>query len=132
MAQILDPIPNDRNGDLLCCYINATSNIQIARICNIPNWYFERVVFPGQRLVFEALPEAQLEIHTGMMASSILSDTIPCERLCIQPETTDSNDSAAKPVAVETETKQVLELAPKPIASAPGFLEAVNLSVNFC
>ncbi|MBW4648170.1 MAG: DUF1830 domain-containing protein [Kastovskya adunca ATA6-11-RM4] len=132
MAQILDPIPNDRNGDLLCCYINATSNIQIARICNIPNWYFERVVFPGQRLVFEALPGAQLEIHTGMMASSILSDTIPCERLCTQPETTDSNGSAAKPVAVETETKQVLELAPKPIASAPGFLEAVNLSVNFC
>lgn len=132
MAQILDPIPNDRNGDLLCCYINATSNIQIARICNIPNWYFERVVFPGQRLVFEALPEAQLEIHTGMMASSILSDTIPCERLCIQPETTDSNGSAAKPVAAETETKQALELAPKPIASAPGFLEAVNLSVKFC
>ncbi|MGL6284498.1 MAG: DUF1830 domain-containing protein, partial [Microcoleaceae cyanobacterium] len=57
--------------------------IQIARVTNLPNWYFERVVFPGQRLVFEALPIALLEIHTGMMASSILSDKIPCDRLRI-------------------------------------------------
>ncbi|RUR85175.1 hypothetical protein PCC6912_12910 [Chlorogloeopsis fritschii PCC 6912] len=55
----------------------------MARISNIPNWYFERVVFPGQRLVFEAPSEAQLEIHTGMMASAILSDKIPCDRLAI-------------------------------------------------
>jgi hypothetical protein len=83
MAQILDPIPADRPGHILCCYVNATSKIQIARISNIPNWYFERVVFPGQRLVFEAFSEAVLEIHCGMMASAILSDKIPCTRLQI-------------------------------------------------
>lgn len=83
MAQILDPLPSDAAGKILCCYVNATSQIQIARITNISNWYFERVVFPGQRLVFEALPIALLEIHTGMMASSILSDRIPCDRLRI-------------------------------------------------
>ncbi|PSB23390.1 hypothetical protein C7B69_14655, partial [filamentous cyanobacterium Phorm 46] len=60
--------------------------IQIARICNIPNWYFERVVFPGQRLVFEAMRAAALEIHTGMMASAILSDKIPCDRLQINED----------------------------------------------
>lgn len=86
MAQIFDPVPNTEKTPLLCCYVNATSQIQVVRITNIPNWYFERVVFPGQRLVFEALPEAFLEIHTGMMASSILSDTIPCERLRISEE----------------------------------------------
>ncbi len=83
MAQILDPLPPEQSGTILCCYVNATSKIQVARISNIPNWYFERVVFPGQRLVFEAPPEAQMEIHTGMMASAILSDTIPCIRLAI-------------------------------------------------
>ncbi|MGL5510778.1 MAG: DUF1830 domain-containing protein [Microcoleaceae cyanobacterium] len=83
MAQILDPLPSDAAGKILCCYVNATSQIQIARVTNLPNWYFERVVFPGQRLVFEALPIALLEIHTGMMASSILSDKIPCDRLRI-------------------------------------------------
>jgi Domain of unknown function (DUF1830) len=83
MAQILDPLPPEQSGTILCCYVNATSKIQVARIPNIPNWYFERVVFPGQRLVFEAPREAQMEIHTGMMASAILSDTIPCLRLAI-------------------------------------------------
>jgi hypothetical protein len=84
MSQIFDPVPSDQSEQILCCYVNATSKIQIARISNIPNWYFERVVFPGQRLVFEAIADAQLEIHTGMMASAILSDTIPCDRLKLQ------------------------------------------------
>jgi hypothetical protein len=83
MAQIFDPVPENAADPLLCCYVNATSQIQVVRITNIANWYFERVVFPGQRLVFETIREALLEIHTGMMASAILSDTIPCQRLCI-------------------------------------------------
>jgi hypothetical protein len=51
------------------------------------------VVFPGQRLVFEAMPKALLEIHTGMMASAIISDTIPCERLIM--EMPDGNANSA-------------------------------------
>ena len=86
MAQILDSLPPDQPNYLVCCYVNATSKIQIARIANISNWYFERVVFPGQRLVFEAPPDSVLEIHTGMMASAILSDKVPCERLCLVEE----------------------------------------------
>jgi hypothetical protein len=86
MAQILDPLPFDSSEQILCCYVNATSKIQVVRITNIPNWYFERVVFPGQRLLFETPVGAQMEIHTGMMASAILSDTIPCDRLRIQAE----------------------------------------------
>jgi hypothetical protein len=84
MSQIFDPLPADSSDQILCCYVNATSKIQVARITNIPNWYFERVVFPGQRLVFEALPHAHLEIHCGMMASAILADTLYCDRLRIE------------------------------------------------
>jgi hypothetical protein len=94
MSQILDPVPSDRPNHILCCYVNATSKIQIARITNISNWYFERVVFPGQRLIFEALPEALLEIHTGMMASAILSDTIPCDRLMIGKPNDNQNETS--------------------------------------
>lgn len=90
MAQIIDALPSDDDPALLCCYANVTSKIQIARITNVPNWYFERVVFPGQRLMFEAVATAQLEIHTGMMASAILSDTISCEKLAVES----SDDSA--------------------------------------
>ena len=96
MAQILDPLPPNNQNHLLCCYVNATSQIQIARISNIPNWYFERVVFPGQRLVFEAMAEALLEIHTGMMASAILSDTIPCDRLCVEESGSSASNSKAE------------------------------------
>jgi Domain of unknown function (DUF1830) len=83
MAQLIDPVPSNQTNLICCCYTNASSKIQVARITNIPNWYFERVVFPGQRLLFEALPQGHLEIHTGMMASAILSDTIPCTQLQI-------------------------------------------------
>ncbi len=86
MAQILDPVSSEDADILLCCYVNVTSKIQIARITNVSDWYFERVVFPGQRLLFESPVSGNLEIHTGMMASAILSDTIPCERLAIDNE----------------------------------------------
>ncbi|PZV08710.1 MAG: hypothetical protein DCF22_19780 [Leptolyngbya sp.] len=86
MAQIFDPLPSEQRSVITCCYVNATSRIQIARITNMPNWYFERVVFPGQRLIFETMPESLLEIHSGAMASAILADTIPCDRLQIEDE----------------------------------------------
>lgn len=86
MAQILAPLPSEHSGKLLCSYVNATNLIQVIRITNIPNWYFERVIFPGQHLLFEALPNAQLEIHMGMMVSAILSDKIPCNCLRINEE----------------------------------------------
>ncbi len=113
MAQILDPIPPEQSERILCCYVNVTSKIQIARISNIANWYFERVVFPGQRLVFEAPLEGQLEIHTGMMASAILSDTIKCDRLAIDEENrelkkdsnTDSNSVNKKETLQTINTK---------------------------
>ncbi|BAY28334.1 hypothetical protein NIES2107_01610 [Nostoc carneum NIES-2107] len=104
MAQILDPLPPEQSGTILCCYVNATSKIQVARISNIPNWYFERVVFPGQRLVFEAPKEAQMEIHTGMMASAILSDTIPCVRLAINEDGTYELGSSSS-VAIDSINK---------------------------
>ncbi|HEY9872917.1 MAG TPA: DUF1830 domain-containing protein, partial [Candidatus Obscuribacterales bacterium] len=68
----------------------------------------ERVVFPGQRLVFEAVPDAHLEIHTGMMASAILSDTIPCDRLWIN-ETNDLTTVLPKPSKEQTDNKQTWE-----------------------
>jgi hypothetical protein len=74
-------VVNSYLAPILCGYANTTSKIQIVRITNVPNFFFERTVFPGQKIVFEALPSAQLEIHTGMMASAILSDIVACADL---------------------------------------------------
>lgn len=65
----------------ICCYVNTSDRIQIIKISNIPNWYFERAISPGQRLVFEAPLAGKLEIHTGMMVTAIISDTIDCQDL---------------------------------------------------
>ena len=119
MAQILDPLPSNSDGQILCCYVNATSQIQIARISNIPNWYFERVVFPGQRLMFEALPEALLEIHTGMMASSVLSDTVPCDRLQM-------NQGPFSTISPAQNLKRVSAARPKPEKKAEPALSAAD------
>lgn len=69
------------NSKILCHYTNLTAQFQIIRVSNIPDCFFERTVIPRGSIIFEALPEAQLEVHTGDMASSILSDVIPCSQL---------------------------------------------------
>ena len=45
------------------------------------HWYFEKVVFPGQRLIFEAPLLGRLEIHSNDPIGSIKSETIPCSEL---------------------------------------------------
>ena len=78
MPQSITP---DKSKFVLCCYVNATAHTEIVRITNIAHWYFERVVFPGKRLIFEAPATAKLEIHTGTAISSILTETIDCQHL---------------------------------------------------
>jgi hypothetical protein len=82
MAQTSTSPPEHGSNHILCYYENATSQVQIARIVNIPNWLFERVVFPRQRLLFEALPEALLEVRNS--TSTSLLDQIPCLRLQVR------------------------------------------------
>ncbi|HEY9796672.1 MAG TPA: DUF1830 domain-containing protein [Leptolyngbyaceae cyanobacterium] len=74
-------LASEYSDRVLCFYINTTSRIQIIRITNIPHLFWERVVFPGQRVMFEAVTEAQLEINTSESGSTILSDIIPCQQL---------------------------------------------------
>ena len=78
---MLSSIENTTQKPAICCYVNTSTHVEIIRITNIRNWFFERVLFPGQRVVFEAPLTARLEIHTGMAISSILSETIDCQEL---------------------------------------------------
>ncbi len=68
---------------ILCCYTNDTDQHQIIRISNIPCWFLERAVFPGQSITFRAFSDGLLEIHTGVFSGSILSDLIPCDQLLL-------------------------------------------------
>jgi hypothetical protein len=68
---------------VLCCYENHKSIMQVIRSTSseIPSWHLERVVFPGQRLMFYAPLTAKLQIYNANMAGNLLSDTVPCDRL---------------------------------------------------
>ena len=76
-------LASERELQILCFYINTTSRHQIIRITNIPNWYLERIVLPGQRLMFYAPTEAKLEIHTSETVTAIVTDVIPCQQLSV-------------------------------------------------
>lgn len=64
---------------ILCFHINATNRIQSIRVKTIANTLFERVVFPRERLIFEATPEAYLEIYSSNEDYII----VPCQQLTI-------------------------------------------------
>lgn len=66
---------------VFCCYVNVTLQLQFIRITNIPHFYLERVVFPGERLLFEAVPDAQLEIYSREIRSRLVS----CYHLRVTP-----------------------------------------------
>jgi hypothetical protein len=66
---------------ILCFYKNTTSQIQIARISNIGKYCFEQIVFPGEKMLFEAVPEAELEIHMESTTGGILANKILCSNL---------------------------------------------------
>lgn len=84
MTSAFPPLPSNGFDRILCYYVNSTTQIQKARIANIPNWLFERVVFPRQRLLFEALPEGLLEIHTCSGEGEAVFCQIPCLQLQVQ------------------------------------------------
>ncbi|MEG4317659.1 MULTISPECIES: DUF1830 domain-containing protein [unclassified Microcoleus] len=84
MNLTLTQVISERDTRILCWYLNTTNQVQIARITNIPNWYFERTVFPGERFLFEALPEAQLEVCRCAQTGAIVCERILCDRLRVQ------------------------------------------------
>ena len=68
-------------NQILCCYANVTNQIQMVRLTNTANFDLERIIFPGQRLMFESLLNAQLEIYKLTTSTPILLDKITCKWL---------------------------------------------------
>ncbi|MGG6266103.1 DUF1830 domain-containing protein [Leptolyngbya sp. AN03gr2] len=66
---------------ILCYYTNQSQRIQQIRLQNNPHLILDRIVFPGEKFMFEALPEGLLEIYTCTATGLQLLQTIACERL---------------------------------------------------
>lgn len=81
MTIALDRLPKKQFQTILCFYVNSTHKIQIARISNPKNKYWERTVFPGERFLFEAIPEAELEIHQTLENGEVRCGRLLCKDL---------------------------------------------------
>ena len=66
---------------IICYYKNQGSFIQVARIINVKDWYFERTIFPGDRLLFKSFPDAVLEIYVSMNCGIVLLEKMRCTDL---------------------------------------------------
>ncbi|MGK7922417.1 MAG: DUF1830 domain-containing protein [Trichodesmium sp.] len=81
MTIALDRLPKKQGQKILCFYVNTNRKMQIARISNVKNEYWERAVFPGERFLFEAIPEAELEIHQTVENGEIRCERFLCKSL---------------------------------------------------
>jgi len=81
MIQTLKPLITEYAEENLYFYTNVTNEMQIVRLRNALSGSFERIVFPGERLLFLGVPEAELEIYIGQMGKETLSRRITCNIL---------------------------------------------------
>lgn len=82
--------PSDRK--ILCYYFNASSELQILKLKHSPSLNYEQVVFPKQRLLFEAFPNSFLEVHRKTFTGTDLVDKVRCKRLqAVNQETVELN-----------------------------------------
>ena len=77
--------PRSLVNRILCYYTNSTHQLQIAKLSGSANLKLERVVFPKQRILFEATPDALMEIYIYSEPDGVtLLNTIPCQILHVQ------------------------------------------------
>ncbi|NET06207.1 MAG: DUF1830 domain-containing protein [Symploca sp. SIO2B6] len=98
MNQLLTPLPDYYTQKNLCCYVNGTTKVIVVRITNVPDWYFERVVFPDERFLFEAPSAAKLEIHQLTDTGTTISDIISCNYLRIEQKNSTSKLIESNPI----------------------------------
>ena len=67
---------------ILCFYVNATRKLQLARLQGESS--FERLVFPSEKFMFEALPEGVLEIYTYTTSGITLLENVVCRDLQVR------------------------------------------------
>ena len=93
-----------QSSETLCYYVNTTNQIQLIRVvkdrcldartcglslCLAPDGdagshrclNLEKIVFPQQRILFEAMSEAQLEIYNSLSEDLRIAKIIPCRNL---------------------------------------------------
>lgn len=76
---------NHLSDCIFCFYTNMNDRIQVIKVTNIPNYYWEKTIFPRQRLIFKGTSSAFLEIYNSNDTVNP-SNIIHCQQLQIIEE----------------------------------------------
>lgn len=79
-------LTDDTSEEILCFYMNASTEIRIVRLENTKNCNLDRIAFPGEKILFIGEPKAHLAIYTGNNGQAILSHIIPCASLQVEKQ----------------------------------------------
>ena len=87
MPPIISSRLTQQTSMILCYYCNSTDKIQLIRVWNGTGYSLEKIVFPQQRILFEAKAEGILEVHTKPKDQQLLEQIYSCLNLKInQPQ----------------------------------------------
>lgn len=86
MLEVTRSRPSLEIGQILCFYQNGTSQIQIIRLISTGPEPMEKVAFPGERLMFQAFPDAELQVYSTVANSPHLVNCIPCAHLQVNEQ----------------------------------------------
>lgn len=82
-SQITKNITHELEEKNLCAYQKLSSHWQIIKITNLPNYYWEKAVLPGQKIIVITSIKAILKVFSAENITAVLIDNIPCHQLKI-------------------------------------------------
>ncbi len=74
------------SAPVLCCYVNTTKRIQVVRLSHLSEGDWEHILFPAQNFMFEAPPEAMLEIYRSPTLSITPPEYVLCRTLQVRSD----------------------------------------------
>lgn len=80
MTQLFFPLDRNVSRQKLYCCTNNIQKIVIAKIIGLVDRHCERVIFPGEKFLFKANDNCEVEI-SQQTNTGIIKDFIPCEQL---------------------------------------------------
>lgn len=76
----------NRPEPVLCFYINRTQQTQLVRFVKASNQLCDRFMRPDEHLLFEASPEATLDVYRPNAEGTTLIRSLSCDELSVSHE----------------------------------------------
>ena len=85
MTQIFFPPNLSSDSEELYCYTNSSGKVVIVKLKGLVSRHCERVVFPGEKFLFKANDDCELEI-SQQTNTGLINDIIPCLKLKVRDD----------------------------------------------